>query len=151
MSQPPGFVDPAKEHFFCRLDKAIYGLHQSGRVWFFEIDRVLSEIGFVKFSHCNCVYTFKSEIILLLYVDDMVLFARSKNVMSKALGLLQKYFDIKVLGRTKRLLGVEFEECDRELCIHQKSYISEICDRFQSFNFPISSLPIAKGTYIFEV
>lgn len=144
MSQPPGFVKKGKENLYCRLYRALYGLRQSGRVWFFEIDNVLTEIGFIKFEWCNCVYTFKSSIILLLYVDDIVLFGRKESEIYAAIKLLNKHFDIKVLGKTKKLLGIEFEE-NEGLKIHQQSYIEEVCDRFRSFNFPISSLPISKG------
>ncbi|GBM48697.1 Retrovirus-related Pol polyprotein from transposon TNT 1-94 [Araneus ventricosus] len=35
MSQPPGFVKKGEESKVCKLDRAIYGLHQSGREWFF--------------------------------------------------------------------------------------------------------------------
>lgn len=146
MSQPPGFVEPGKENLFCKLNKAIYGLHQSGRMWFYEINRVLLEIGFVKIEWCNCGYVFGSELVLLLYVDDIVVFGKCKKVIDKALDLLSKHFDLKVLGKTRKLLGVEFEEDGEGLRIHQQPYIEEVCNRFESFKFPISSLPISKGS-----
>lgn len=34
MKQPPGFEDPEKPHYLCKLRKAIYGLRQSPRGWF---------------------------------------------------------------------------------------------------------------------
>jgi hypothetical protein len=145
MYQPLGFIEKGKENLFCKLNKAIYGLHQSGRVWFFEIDKVLNEIGFIKFEWCNCVYMFESNVILLLYVDDIVLFAKRETQLKRAISLLSERFDVKVLGKTRKLLGVEFEESE-SFRIHQQAYISEVCDRFKVFNFPISSLPITKGT-----
>lgn len=33
MDQPQGYVDTSKPDFVSRLDKATYGLHQSGRLW----------------------------------------------------------------------------------------------------------------------
>jgi hypothetical protein len=59
--------------------------------------------------------------------------------------LLEQNFDLKILGKTKNLLGVEFEEIDNKLFIHQSHYISKICKTYEKFNFPISSLPIPKG------
>lgn len=145
MSQPPGFVSKGRESLFCKLTKAIYGLHQSGRMWFFEIHKVLIQIGFNKFESCNCVYIFKSQIILILYVDDIVVFGKNHKVIEEVLSLLKRYFDIKILGKTQKLLGVEFEERGTGLIMHQQSYIAEVMDRFKSFKFPISSLPISKG------
>ena len=42
MKQPPGFE--SNENFVCKLNGALYGLHQSGRMWFFEIHNVLLEL-----------------------------------------------------------------------------------------------------------
>lgn len=145
MSQPKGFIQKGKETLFCKLDKALYGLKQAGRMWFYEIHKTLINIGFRKFESCNCVYIFNNEVVLLLYVDDIVVFGKNLNKINKVLELLERHFDIKRLGKTKKLLGVQFEEKDGKLEIHQMQYIKEVCDRFCNFKYPISSLPIAKG------
>lgn len=146
MQQPEGYVQPGKEEMVCKLNKALYGLHQSGREWFFELSKVLTEIGLKKLSYCNCVFFSGKSVILLVYVDDMVIFGKTMKDIEVVLGKLKENFDLKILGKTKRLLGVEFEERANTLLIHQIPYITEICDRFKDFNFPVSSLPIAKGT-----
>ncbi|GBM45482.1 Retrovirus-related Pol polyprotein from transposon TNT 1-94 [Araneus ventricosus] len=46
MKQPPGFEVKGKEGMVCKLDKALYGLHQSGREWFFEIHNTFKNLGF---------------------------------------------------------------------------------------------------------
>lgn len=145
MSQPPGFTISDKERMYCRLDRALYGLHQSGRQWFFEIHKVLLEIGFIKLAWCNCAYTFSNNIVLILYVDDFVVFGINKMVIDQILNTLVKHFDIKVLGRTKLLLGVEFVERDGYVLIHQGTYIKEVYERFTEYRIPITSLPISKG------
>lgn len=151
MTQPPGFVNGNKEMFYCKLDKALYGLHQSGRVWFYEINKILIDIGFIKFEWCNCVYSFNFNVVLLLYVDDIVVFGRAKRNIDEAIELLKKYFDLKILGKTKKLLGVEFVEDEKGLRLHQRTYIKEICNRFKYFKYPISSLPISKGTVFSKI
>lgn len=145
MTQPPGFVVKGKENLVCKLLRAIYGLHQSGRAWFGELHKTLVKLGFKKLDWANCVYTFNNHIVLLLYVDDFVLFGKSKRHIDNVVNLLSKHFDLKILGRTKKLLGVEFEEEGNSVLIHQSLYIEDICNRFKKFNFPISSLPISKG------
>ena len=145
MKQPPGFIQSDKPHLVCKLNKALYGLHQSGRVWFMEINKVLTDIGFKKLEWCNCVYTLKSKIVLLLYVDDIVIFGKNKSIIEDSIKNISKFFDLKALGKTRKLLGVEFEEKDG-IFIHQKSYIEDVYDRFNEYHIPLTSLPIAKGT-----
>lgn len=143
MKQPPGFEE--NPNLVCRLRKALYGLKQSGREFFFEIHRVLGELGFKKFEWCNCAYSLESSVVLLLYVDDIVLFGKDQAWIDKAVNLLKQQFDIKILGKTKRLLGVEFLEENGEFYIRQSEYIEKMGKSFEKFKFPISSLPIAKG------
>lgn len=147
MKQPPGFLAEGKENYICKLNKALYGLHQSGRMWFYEIHKVLLDLGFTKFEWCNCVYNFHNSVILLLYVDDIVLFGKTEKHIFDILSLLEKHFDLKILGRTQKLLGVEFEENGNgtSILISQTTYIEEVFQRFCCFKPPISSLPIAKG------
>lgn len=145
MSQPSGFVVKGKEGMVCKLEKALYGLHQSGRMWYFELHRVLIQLGFCKLEWSNCVYTFKNDIVLLLYVDDFVIFGKTKDCVHKIVTLLGEHFDLKILGRTRKLLGIEFEEEGNSVFLNQSHYIDDVCNRFKSFKFPISSLPISKG------
>lgn len=145
MKQPLGYVKKGEEHKICKLNRAIYGLHQSGREWFYEIHHFLLKIGFVKFQGCNCAYTFGTDVVLILYVDDFVIFGRTKEASEKALQILKSHFDTKILGKTRKLLGVEFLEKNGEIYIHQSNYINEIYDRYRKYNIPISSLPVSKG------
>ena len=41
--QPAGYEVPGKEHWVCKLNRALYGLKQSGRAWFDEIALALIE------------------------------------------------------------------------------------------------------------
>ncbi|GBN73280.1 Retrovirus-related Pol polyprotein from transposon TNT 1-94 [Araneus ventricosus] len=142
MSQPEGLVVEADK--VCRLKKAIYGLHQSGRQWFLEMDNVLKELNFLKLEWCNCVYMHKNKLILLLYVDDIILFAKNRKDLELGIDLLKRHFELKVLGKTRKHLGIEFMEVDGKLFIHQNSYIDKVCNLYSKFKFPISSLPIPK-------
>lgn len=143
MQQPEGYVK--KKGLVCKLRKALYGLHQSSRQWFFEMDDVLLKLKFQKLDWCNCVYIFETKLILLLYVDDIVIFGKTSEDLDFGINLLQKHFDLKIMGETKKLLGIEFEKIDDKLFIHQTTYIDKICSLYSRFQIPTSSLPIPKG------
>ncbi|GBN16272.1 Retrovirus-related Pol polyprotein from transposon TNT 1-94, partial [Araneus ventricosus] len=57
MQQPEGFVLKGCEHYVCRLQKSIYGLHQSGRQWNLELSEILFGLGFHQNDLCNGLYT----------------------------------------------------------------------------------------------
>lgn len=142
MKQPTGFeVDDR----VCKLNKAIYGLHQSGRQWYFELEGILTRLGFLKLDWTNCVFTYNSNIFIMFYVDDLVLIAKEQNDIDSTLVVLQKNFELKIIGKTKKLLGIEFEYIENKILIHQQSYINELCKQYTKYNIPICSLPISKG------
>lgn len=148
MKQPQGFEVEDKSNFVCHLNKALYGLHQSGREWFHEIHKTLEDLKFKKLDWVNCVYIYENNIVLLLYVDDIVLFGRSKEHIDLVISKLKNKFDLKILGKTRNLLGVEFEESNSNLFIHQTNYIRKVCSMFEKFKIPISSLPMAQGVVL---
>ncbi|GFY25987.1 retrovirus-related Pol polyprotein from transposon TNT 1-94 [Trichonephila clavipes] len=143
MKQPTGYeIDNNK---VCKLRKAIYGLHQSGRQWFLELENKLIKLKFKKLEWVNCVYMFEDNVILLFYVDDIIIFGKEMENVNFVLQLLQKNFDLKIMGKTKKLLGIEFEEIGNSLFIHQRSYIRRLCEIYEKYKYPVSSLPISKG------
>ncbi|CAL9006756.1 unnamed protein product [Prunus brigantina] len=46
MAQPPGFIDPTRPSYVCKLHKALYGLKQAPRAWFHRISTFLLSVGF---------------------------------------------------------------------------------------------------------
>ncbi|GFU79297.1 retrovirus-related Pol polyprotein from transposon TNT 1-94 [Trichonephila clavipes] len=143
MKQPTGYeIDNNK---VCRLRKAIYGLHQSGRQWFLELENKLIKLKFKKLEWVNCVYMFEDNVILLFYVDDIIIFGKEMENVNFVFQLLQKNFDLKIMGKTKKLLEIEFEEIGNSLFIHQRSYIRRLCEIYEKYKYPVSSLPISKG------
>ncbi|GFV99919.1 retrovirus-related Pol polyprotein from transposon TNT 1-94 [Trichonephila clavipes] len=143
MKQPTGYETDNKK--VCKLRKAIYGLHQSGRQWVLELENKLIKLKFKKLEWVNCVYMFEDNVILLFYVDDMIIFGKEMENVNFVLQLLQKNFDLKIMGKTKKLLGIEFEELGNSLFIHQRSYIRRLCEIYEKYKYPVSSLPISKG------
>ncbi|GFW05574.1 retrovirus-related Pol polyprotein from transposon TNT 1-94 [Trichonephila clavipes] len=147
MRQPQGFESLNKINHVCLLKKAIYGLHQSGREWY-EFDNALENLDFVKLNWCNCVYIYKENVLLIVYIDDIAMFGKSQDDIDNVVSLLQSKFDLKVLGKIKKLLGIEFSDINGQYFIHQKQYIDKICKVFSKYNFPHASLPIAKGAVL---
>jgi hypothetical protein len=46
MQQPPGYEDPVRPNYVCKLDKALYGLKQAPGAWYFRLSLKLITLGF---------------------------------------------------------------------------------------------------------
>ena len=111
MQQPRGFKEPGKENYVCLLKRSLYGLKQSPRQWYKRFDSFMDTHGYMRCEYDCCVYfrvlTDGSYIFLALYVDDMLVTAKSNQEIVKLKSLLSSEFDMKGLGATKKILGIE--------------------------------------------
>jgi hypothetical protein len=76
MKQPKGFDVKGNEELVCKLEKSLYRLKQSPRMWYKKFDTCMLGLGLTRRKVDHCVY-FKlicdHIIYLVLYVDDMLL------------------------------------------------------------------------------
>ena len=78
VEQPPGFIQKGinGEDLVLKLNKSLYGLKQSGRLWNEMLDSFLCNLKFERSQNDYCVYT-KNEngikTIILIWVDDVLI------------------------------------------------------------------------------
>jgi len=128
LNPAPGFGSTGNVAW--RLHKALYGLHQSGRSWFVDLDATFKNLGFNKVLSTNCIYTYKNRAIVLVYVDDLAIFARDDKTLKEVIALIKSTYDVKNLGCIRRFLGVEFEQTNGRWTLHQKEYITGLARHF---------------------
>lgn len=76
---PPGYYP---KDYCLRLKKNIYGQKEAGRVLLKHLEKGLSDIGFEPSSVLDCLY-YRGSTVLLVYVDDMIVFDPSDNAIDK--------------------------------------------------------------------
>ena len=84
MLQPEKCVIPGQEHKVCKLLKSLYGLKQTLKQWHEKFDNALLNNGFLSIEVDKCVYTKRIDkecVIIALYVDDMLIFDTSLDVV----------------------------------------------------------------------
>ncbi|KAK1627376.1 hypothetical protein QYE76_001691 [Lolium multiflorum] len=128
MDQPEGFVVPGKEDLVCKLKRSLYGLKQSPRQWYKRFDSFMLAHEFKRSKYDSCVYikfVNGSPIYLLLYVDDMLIAAKSKKEITILKAQLSSEFEMKDLGAAKKILDQMFHERTKHIDI-KYHYIRDI-------------------------
>ncbi|KAG8473612.1 hypothetical protein CXB51_036051 [Gossypium anomalum] len=136
MQQPEGFIVSEKENYVYLLKKSLYSLKQSPRQWYKRFDSFMTSHDFKRNSFESCVYFKKNSdgsfVYLLLYADDMLIAAKDKGKIRKVKDQLSEEFEMKDLGPTKKILGIEIlrDRKSSKLYLSQKGYIEKVLCRF---------------------
>ena len=94
-----------------------------------------------------CKKTRESTLIITIYVDDLGLFASSKNEMAKLKQDLKDNFTMTDLGEMKKILGIQVIQ-DRQagtLKILQSAYINKILVHFNMADANPVLTPLSKS------
>lgn len=134
VTQPPGFEVKHKERKVYRLHKALYGLKQAPRAWNRRIDSFFQVHGFKKCSVEHGVYVRKTgdnvDLLICLYVDDLLITGSSKSEIDKLKHLLESEFEMTDLGKLAYFLGMEFLYTTQGIVLHQTKYAKEVMLKF---------------------
>jgi hypothetical protein len=147
MAQPEGFE--TNEGLVCKLQKGLYGLKQSARIWNARLRQHLKSLGFQQSSCDPCIYiNSTSGIIVAVWVDDLIILGKDINSIDKVKEGLRAEFEMKDLGELQYFLGIQVQRdrSNRRLHINQSGYISSILERFEMEDSKPASTPIATGT-----
>jgi len=93
----------------CKLKKSLYGLKQAPKLWHRHIDSFLKTLGFTSTNSDSNIYILNTaDMIILLYVDDLLIFASSLSNMESIKAHVFKKEQRTDLGSAKPFLGIEF-------------------------------------------
>ncbi|GJP54688.1 hypothetical protein CLOM_g13741 [Closterium sp. NIES-68] len=146
MKQPEGLDDGSGR--VCRLKKAIYGLKQAPRAWYHKLEEALLAGSFKK-SECDpslFLLQEKDEILMLLvYVDDILLFSASTALLDSAEQMLEMQFKCSKMGEVKYYLGMHVERDVEKgvLRLQQRKYCEGLAEKYglQDGGKPATPLP----------
>ena len=154
MKIPEGFKLPEavstkpRSMLSIKLQRSLYGLKQSGRMWYNRLSEYLLKEGYVNNPICPCVFIKKSETrfaIIAVYVDDLNL-VRTPEELTKTAEYLKKEFEMKDLGKKKFCIGLQIEHFPSGVLVHQSTYIKKILKRFNMDKaHPLSSPMVVRS------
>uniref|UniRef100_A0AAV1U5H8 Integrase catalytic domain-containing protein n=1 Tax=Peronospora matthiolae TaxID=2874970 RepID=A0AAV1U5H8_9STRA len=135
MDQPDGFEDKGSPKKKCLLQKALHGTKQAARQWNNKLSQHLVDQGFKSSAADPCVVVrvAKEEYsIIVIYVDDLMLFCKTKGHIASIKNSLMEEISIKDLGDLKYCLRIEIhrKRGDDTIKINQKAYITRLSEKF---------------------
>jgi predicted CoA-binding protein len=138
MKLPEGFklleahISYPRADYSTKLNKSIYGLKQSGRMWYNRLSEFLLKEGYKTDPIFPCIFMKRSGhefAIIDVYVDDLNIIGTPEE-LPKVVDCLKKEFEMKDLGRTKFCLGLQIEYLNDGVFMYQEAYITKVLKRF---------------------
>jgi transposase InsO family protein len=130
----------------CRLRKAIYGLKQAPRLWYHHIDNYLQSIELRQSEFDPNLYISKRrEVLLLLYVDDLLIASQRSEKIIEIKCLLQSKYRMNDLGIARQFLGIEIKRISNGIALHQSRFVNTLLKRFDMESCNGVSTPMEAG------
>ncbi|CAI7803270.1 unnamed protein product [Closterium sp. NIES-53] len=133
MAQLEGFDDGRGR--VLRLKKALYGLKQAPRQWYLKLRGLLEEIGFTPSTADHSLFMLgegEQRSFMVVYVDDILIFSPSSDLVKEVMLKLQDKFKCKALGDLSFYLGLHIERDVEKRCmrVHQRKYLEALAATF---------------------
>ena len=135
-----GHAKVGSGRYVCKLKQALYGLKQAPRAWYSDIDKYLTQTLHFRRSELDANLYIMQDLHLLLWVDDILLFAlatspttsASDSPVQRVKGQLSTKYRMKDLGEAKSFIGIQIERDRPKLIVrlHQQKHIEGILDTF---------------------
>ena len=118
--------------YIVKLQRALYGLKQSSRMWYNRLSDFLLKKGYVNDTDSPCVFIRQSQkgfCIISIYVDDLNIIGCTEDI-EEASTYLKAEFEMKDLGKTKFCLGLQIEHLPEGIFVHYTTYTKRVLERF---------------------
>lgn len=153
MKPPPNFVDKDCPNKVLKLNKAIYGLKQSGKEWHKRLDDTLRKMDFSPCKNEPCLYkSIKDDklVLIAVYVDDLIIGCIDKNIVIEVKNELNEEFEINDKGILNHFLGMEVEREGEtgKIKLSQYQYIKKVLKQYGMEKCKSVATPLDPGCQV---
>jgi hypothetical protein len=114
------------EIYVLLISKNLYGLCHAGNNWFDKLHDSLLSRGFRQSSIDSCLFI-RKDIILIVYANDYLLFAKDEALLDSFISTLQPEFNLTCEGDVGAFLGIQFlRTSNNHLTLTQPGLIRKI-------------------------
>ncbi|CAI7797843.1 unnamed protein product [Closterium sp. NIES-54] len=133
MAQPEGFDDGSGRVW--KLKKALYRIKQAPRQWYLKMRELLEEIGFTTSSADHSLFMLgegEQRSFMVVYVDDILIFSPSFDLVKEVMLKRQDKFKCKALGDVSFYLRLHIERDVEKRCmrVHLRKYLEALAANF---------------------
>jgi hypothetical protein len=133
MTSSDGFVVKGQEDKVCKLVKSLYGLKQAPKQWHEKFDITLISAGFRVNKANRCVFYPHGGgqgVILCLYVNDILFFRTSLDVIKEVKIFLCQSFNMKDMGEADVILNIKLIKEENWITLTQSHYVEKVLSHF---------------------
>lgn len=149
---PPGYihngVELSNKEWCCKLQKSLYGLKQSPRLWQSTLKKALQRLSFEPLQADDCVYiNRKNSILVTTHVDDFLIAGKKGQELTQFKENLANQFKVDDLGPVQFYCGIRIvrDLPNRKVYLLQDAYITKILERFGMAECNPVSTPMEVG------
>ncbi|GKB56771.1 putative ribonuclease H-like domain-containing protein [Tanacetum coccineum] len=143
--QPLGFEDPHFPDKVYKVEKALYGLHQTPRAWYETLLTYLLDNGFHRgqINKTLFIKRHKDDILLVqVYFDDIIFGSTKKQISNKFETLMHDKFQMSSMGELSFFLRLQVKQKSDGIFINQDKYVAEILKKFDFASVKTASTPM---------
>nr|GEX46863.1 putative ribonuclease H-like domain-containing protein [Tanacetum cinerariifolium] len=132
--QPPGFQDPEFLARVYKVEKAMYGLHQSHRAWYGTLSKYLFTNGFQRgiINQTLFIRKHKGDFLLVqVYVDDIIYGSSNLQLCREFEALMHEKFQMSAMGKLNFFLGLQVLQKKDGIFLSQDKYVGDILKKFR--------------------
>jgi len=135
--RPPDGLGEAPDTVF-ELERAVYGLAASGRLWWLLFSKKNKEFGMTSVTHDDCVFTIRrgpkgpneKVLIVAVVVDDCLIACNCPALKAEWLSYMNEFFELSDDGPLKYYLGVSYTHHGDGISATQDGYIDRCCAKY---------------------
>jgi len=105
-------------------------LKQASRAWYDTLREFLESVGLKRSRVDPCIY-FGADLILFVYVDDMIIAGASDEIVENLSNKFKKRFKMKDLGTPRRIIGLDLVETSQGILLSGVSMIEELLRTYE--------------------
>jgi len=147
----PDDVEPNGLEEMCRLNLALYGTKQAGRLWGIKLDEELKEMGAVRSKVDPCLYEWHHPvhgcIFILVYVDDLIVAGEKLAGVEAVKRSVSAKFEVRDMGEVKDFIGMKVmrDRAAKTPTLSNPGHTAKLLEAFGMEKATPKKMPMASG------